>query len=368
MRLCFFAPPLTYRGGVGNLSVNLIRHLASCSDVYEIFVVCDTVDEDVYRSLKHKKVNIQCIGPVKRSDFLRVIVRNIRYAYLSNKFKRFDIFHVLDARVFPFVNPNLHPLVVTIHNVMVPEFIAVLKAVGTIGIGSALSDIDLYMPQLPLELLSVKKAKGIIVNSTVIAEQLGNLYGSIVNGKTRIISPGFDPVIFNPYYMNKSDARRLLNLDSSSRVLLHIGGVSRQRSGERKGLPYLLNALDYLRKTGYLDQMSILLLVLGEVGRKYRRLFPAIQKRVIELGEVKEDVMPALYRAADVFVMPSISEGWGIALIEALACGTPVIASQFVPSAFAVKDLGVVHIENEMSNPARFAKSIFQVLNNISGH
>lgn len=363
MRLCFFAPPLTYRGGVGNLSVSLIKHLARCSDIDEIFVVCDTIDEDARRSLKHKKVNIQSIGPVKRSDFLRVIVRNIRYMSLSDKFKGFDVFHVLDERVFPFVNPHLHPLVVTIHNVMMLEFVAVLKAVGKIGIGSAIGDIDLYLPQLPLEVLSATKARGIIVSSPLIAKQLVNLYGNFVNGKIRIISPGFDPMVFNPYCMKKSDARRLLNLDLSSKVLLHIGGVSRQRSGERKGLPYLLNALDCLRKNGYLDQLNILLLVLGEVGRKYRRLFPAIQKRIIELDEVKEDFMPTLYRASDVFVMPSISEGWGITLIEALACGTPVIASSFVPSAFTVKDLGDVHIENELNNPARFARSILQVLN-----
>lgn len=362
MKLCFFAPPLTYRGGVGNLSVNLIKHLARCSDVDEIFVLCDTIEEDVYRSIRQQKVNIQCIGPVKRSDLLRVIIRNIRY--LSKKFRSFDVFHVLDERVFPFVNHNFHPLVVTFHNVMMLEFIAVLRAVRQIGILNALADLDLYLPQLPLELVSAARAKGIIVNSPIIAEKLGNLYGGVVNGKIKIISPGFDPTIFNPHCIKRSDARRILNLDSSSEVLLHIGGVSRQRSGERKGLPYLLKALEYLDKTGYLDQLNILLLVLGKVSHKYRRLFPAIQERVIELDEVEEDVMPILYRAADVFVMPSISEGWGISLIEALACGTPVIASPFVPSALAAKDLGAVYIENELSNPARFAKCIFQVLNN----
>jgi glycosyltransferase involved in cell wall biosynthesis len=364
MRLCLFSPPLTYRGGVGKLSVNLIKHLAHCSSVDEIFVVCDSISDDVYESLKHKKLNIECTGSVRRSDFLRVIVRNTKYIRLADKLRRFDLYHVLDARVFPFINPGLHPLVVTIHNVMMLELLAVLKATKRIGIENILGNIDLYMPQLPLEFLLITRARAIVVNSPLVEEQLRNLYGSIVQRKTRIISPGFDPLIFNGHHMRKSDAKRLLSLDPSAKILLHIGGMSRPRSGERKGLLYLLNALDYLHRTGYLDRLNIQLVVLGEIGRKNIVSFSGVQKHVVELHEVKEDLMPTLFRAADVFVMPSISEGWGIALMEALACGTPVIASPFVPSALALKDLSAVHIENGLNNPVRFAKSILQVLEN----
>jgi glycosyltransferase involved in cell wall biosynthesis len=131
---------------------------------------------------------------------------------------------------------------------------------------------------------------------------------------------------------------------------------------ERKGLPYLLNALDYTHKKGELDQKGIHLLILGKTNGKYQQLSSNIRRQITILPYVSEDFLPNVYRAADVFVMPSTSEGWGIALIEALACGTPVVSSRFVPSAFATKDTGVVCIEREMNNPKRLAQSILNLL------
>lgn len=62
--------------------------------------------------------------------------------------------------------------------------------------------------------------------------------------------------------------------------------------------------------------------------------------------------------------MPSTSEGWGMALIQAVACGTPVVASRYVPSAFALKDLDIVKVEHEVNDPKRLAKSTLTVLEN----
>jgi glycosyltransferase-like protein len=52
---------------------------------------------------------------------------------------------------------------------------------------------------------------------------------------------------------------------------------------------------------------------------------------IIVLGAVPEDSMVKLYRAADVFVFPSIKEGWGLVVLEAMASGLPVIASGIEP-------------------------------------
>jgi glycosyltransferase involved in cell wall biosynthesis len=112
--------------------------------------------------------------------------------------------------------------------------------------------------------------------------------------------------------------------------------------------------------------LGIVLLVLGKVGERYAEIFPSLRKHLVELPYVTEEVLPIVFRAADLLVMPSTSEGWGIALIQALACGTPVVASQHVPSAFATKGLGVVNIEYETNSPRRLAESILTVLNDES--
>ena len=51
-----------------------------------------------------------------------------------------------------------------------------------------------------------------------------------------------------------------------------------------------------------------------------------LRARVSVLGYVSERDLPALYRAADAFVYPSLYEGFGLPVLEALACGTPVVA------------------------------------------
>ena len=49
------------------------------------------------------------------------------------------------------------------------------------------------------------------------------------------------------------------------------------------------------------------------------------------LGPVADDDIPALYRLADVYLSPSIKEGFGLCVIEALACGKPVVVSEIEP-------------------------------------
>jgi glycosyltransferase involved in cell wall biosynthesis len=357
MKLCFLGQNLTYLEGIPNLSINLISHLAKNEEVDGIHVICGAIDSEALHTIKHKKVSVQLAKLPKKGDVLRIVQRNIRYLLMLQKLSEFEIFHAIDCRTLPLIGSKLHPLVVTIHDVMVDECVRELKTIGFMGINRALRMVDHYPPQFLLEFLSAKRADGIIVNSPIAEKRLRELYGNVVSDKTRVIPAGFDPARFNPYSISKPYAKRVLKIDQSSKVLLHIGG-----SRVRKGLFYLLKALDFMHKSGELERLDVRLLVVGEIERRYKQLFPSIEEYTTELPYVQEELMPIVYRAADVLVMPSTSEGWGIALIEALASGTPVLASRYVPAAHATLATDAVRIEDDVSDYQRLARSIISSL------
>jgi glycosyltransferase involved in cell wall biosynthesis len=119
------------------------------------------------------------------------------------------------------------------------------------------------------------------------------------------------------------------------RVLLYAGF-----STPRKGLEYLGRALDDLGP-------ECRLLMVGKWERGYRQRFerslsPHSLERIIQVGYVPDEMMPFYYSLADVFVLPSLLEGFGLPLAEAMACGTPIVATTAGSIPEVVGDAGLL--------------------------
>ena len=141
-----------------------------------------------------------------------------------------------------------------------------------------------------------------------------------------VVAPGIDLATFQP--LDRAEACRKIGY-GPGRLLLFVGRLERL-----KGVEIAIRALAMLRDR---DHDDVRLVVLGEDSRdgdesEKERLKAAasvlgVRDRVDFLGSVAHHELPYFYAAADLCVMPSYSESFGLVALEAQACGRPVVAS-----------------------------------------
>ncbi len=181
----------------------------------------------------------------------------------------------------------------------------------------------------------VRRADRIIAVSQAVADACARRFGPGVAAKTTVVRHGVEPH-FRPCETPVLKAfceRRLI----PDRYFLYVGS-----DRPHKNLGVLLQMLASCHETATLP-----LVIAGlqsdtpERRREVARL--RLEGRVYWLGEVPEEEMPALYGAARALLFPSVDEGFGLPIIEAMACGTPVICSAIPvfreiggPAAFTV--------------------------------
>ena len=168
----------------------------------------------------------------------------------------------------------------------------------------------------------IEQASAIVVSTDQEKEDLSRLYG-VSPRSVRIIPAGVDLDLFKP--VDREDARRSLGIQESN-VLLSVGRIE-----PLKGLEILVRAMALLSdledsrlvivggKPQEDDELKRLKSIAAELGVETRTTFT---------GTVQQTELPAYYSAADVFVLPSYYESFGLVALEAMACGTPVIASR----------------------------------------
>jgi D-inositol-3-phosphate glycosyltransferase len=143
-----------------------------------------------------------------------------------------------------------------------------------------------------------------------------------------------------------------------------------------KGVDILIQAMSCINLGDFNKDHPILLTVIGgdpdgnsgdmtaEMARLQKMSSDlSMGRMVVFLGKRGQDTLPYYYSAADVVVMPSHYESFGMVALEAMACGTPVIASQVGGLAFLVQD-GITgyHVPND--DPQELCERLKWLLNN----
>lgn len=130
-----------------------------------------------------------------------------------------------------------------------------------------------------------------------------------------------------------------------------------------KNFDRLLLAFRLLKKR---HKVKHCLVIVGAPGRHHRFLLKMVadlglNEDVIFTGFVPDKVLPTLYSAASVFVYPSLYEGFGLPILEAMACGTPVVASNAASLPEVVGDAGLIF---DPYNIEEMCKKIYRILSN----
>jgi len=169
-----------------------------------------------------------------------------------------------------------------------------------------------------LEEETAKKATLIVTISQYSLEKIKQFY-NVDEAKVRIVPNGVDPEKFKPFE-DQAAVKRQFGLENAPCVLF-VGSLI-----PRKGLPFLVEAAKKIVK----EYRETKFIIVGEGPLKnqlLRKLEAAnLSGNFTFLGNVKEDMLPAVYNCADVFALPSIQEGQGIVLLEAQASAKPVVA------------------------------------------
>lgn len=121
----------------------------------------------------------------------------------------------------------------------------------------------------------------------------------------------------------------------------------------RKNIPFLLKAFQIFSQ----KERNIWLVLAGQKGWGYKEIEDcihelAIQDRIVLADYIPQEDMASLYSSAEVFLFPSLYEGFGIPPLEAMACGTPVIVSGVSSLPEVVEDAGILVPPDDIENLA----------------
>jgi teichuronic acid biosynthesis glycosyltransferase TuaC len=140
------------------------------------------------------------------------------------------------------------------------------------------------------------------------------------NERVYSIPNGFSPA-FHP--IDTAVARERLGLPGDVKIVFSLGNLI-----QRKGFNYLIDAMEQI-----CNQRDDVLCFIGGAGPENGSLQGQIDRlhlgeKVKLLGSVPSDILPLWMNACDLFVLPSLSESFGVVQIEALACGKPVVSAR----------------------------------------
>ncbi len=184
---------------------------------------------------------------------------------------------------------------------------------------------------------SARQARLVIAVSEATARDVVK-YGGVKRDKVRVVHHGYDPR-FQPITDAApiAAAKQRIGLLAGEQYVLYVGTLQ-----PRKNLRRLIEAWSQLGELA--DGYKLVLG--GKPGWMYADIYAQVRKlglesRVLFPGYLRDEDLPALYSGASLFALVSLYEGFGLPALEAMACGTPVLAANSTSLPEIVGDAGI---------------------------
>lgn len=213
----------------------------------------------------------------------------------------------------------------------------------------------------------LRRVDRIVVATMAELTQLRFLYRAD-SRKMVIIPPGVDTCHFYP--IPADEAKQYIGLKPENRMVLFVGRIE-----PLKGVDTLIHAMSCFGLQGA-HQPVHLAIIGGDVNVKFEDMSEEmirLQKlcddlcmggMVVFLGKRGQDTLPYYYSAAEVVVMPSLYESFGMVALEAMACGVPVIASEVGGLGYLVQN-GITGYTIPDSDPKALCAKLAELLGNV---
>lgn len=263
-----------------------------------------------------------------------------------------DILHV--QYIVPFLLPIKAKIVTTIHDISFNFFPQHIKG----------SDLFFLKTLIPL---SLKKAKKIIGVSDFTVQSIISYYYLDKNKVITVKNGGASADFFQKISEEKKEKIRE-KYSLKKNYLLSVGTLQ-----PRKNIPFLMKAfINFKIKYAGKKEVDDLILAIGgnrkavnfdkEIEKTEKEILkkhPELAEKIKFLGFIPQEDLPALYQTAEIFCFPSLYEGFGLPLLEAMASGVPVLCSNSSCFPEIAGDGAEFFLQNDQKD---FTKKLFSLI------
>ncbi len=287
-------------GGAGFYLLNLINNLSLIDRKNEYFIFVEK------RNVRRFELgaNFRLIGIKSMPRALRLLWEQITFPFLLKRYK-INLLHS-PRYTTPLVRFGWKSLV-TFHDMLFllfPKKHNLLKRL-------------FYERMIPA---AAKRVEKIIAVSSATKKDTMKLL-NIPSEKIAVINLGIDSSYHPIEKKDLQDFRRKYRILDS--FILYVGTLKK-----RKNILNLIKAYKNMREKGRKER----LMIVGEKGEEYQNIYKVVKRLGLEeevffTGYLPEELLPLYYNCASLFIYPSLYEGFGLPVLEAMASGTPAITS-----------------------------------------